>query len=81
LCSQQQGSNSGHRFTVPSTTHKLNAPAEKRGLEILVIREVRALEDLERVDDRETAVELAAGDVVVEVLGKVSVCGVWCYWR
>lgn len=37
-------------------------------MEVLVVREVRALEDLERVDDREAAVELAAGHVVVEVL-------------
>jgi hypothetical protein len=49
-------------------THKLNAPAEESGVEVLVVSEVRALEDLESVDDRETAVELAAGDVVVEVL-------------
>jgi len=53
-------------------TYELNAPAEEGGVEVLVIGKVRALEDLERVDDRETAVELAAGDVVVEVLGVSS---------
>lgn len=37
-------------------------------MEVLVVGERGALEDLEGVDNREAAVELAAGDVVVEVL-------------
>lgn len=48
--------------------HKLNAPSEESGMEVLVVGEVRALEDLERVDNRETAVELATWNVVVEIL-------------
>lgn len=37
-------------------------------MEVLVVSEGGTLHDLEGVDDREAAVKLATGDVVVEVL-------------
>ena len=49
-------------------THELDTPSEKGSLKVLIIVEFTALEDLDRVDDRDTAVELPTWDVVIEVL-------------
>ncbi len=49
-------------------TYELDAPAEKGGLEVLVVIELAAFEDLDGVDDRHTTIELPSGDVVVEIL-------------
>ena len=49
-------------------TYELDTPAEDGGLEVLVVRELAALEDLHGVDDGEAAVELPAWDVVVQIL-------------
>lgn len=43
-------------------------------MEVFVVGERRALEDLEGVNDGKTTVELATGDVVVQVLGSAGVC-------
>ena len=49
-------------------THELDAPSEEGSLEVFIIVEFTALEDLDRVDDRDTAVEFPTWDVVIEVL-------------
>ena len=46
-------------------TYEFNTPAEKSGLEVLVIGEFTTLEDLNRIDNGDTAVELATGNVVI----------------
>ena len=46
-------------------TYEFNTPAEKSGLEVLVIGEFTTLEDLDRIDNGDTAVELATGNVVI----------------
>lgn len=65
-------------------TYELDAPAEESGVKVLVVGERGTLEDLERVDDRETTVELATGDVVVQVLLRQSsqyLAGRACFWK
>ena len=49
-------------------THELDAPPKERGLEVLLIGERTTLEDLDRVDNGDATVKLAAGDVIVKVL-------------
>ena len=49
-------------------TYELDAPPEDGGAEVLGVVERAALEDLDGVDDGHAAVELPAGDVVVQVL-------------
>ena len=46
-------------------TYEFNTPAEKSGLEVLVIGEFTTLEDLDRIDNGDTTVELATGNVVI----------------
>ena len=58
----------GKMGTRRGRTHKLDTPAEEGRLEVLVIAKFPALEDLHGVDDRDTAVELSAWDVVLEIL-------------
>ncbi len=49
-------------------TYELDAPSEHSSLEVLVVRQRGPLDDLSGVDDGHPAVQLATGDVVVEVL-------------
>ena len=46
-------------------TYEFNTPAEKSGLEVLIVGEFTTLEDLNRIDNGDTAVELATGNVVI----------------
>ena len=52
----------------PRDTHELNAPTQKSSFEVLVVGELPALEDLDRVDNRHPTIELSAWDVVLEIL-------------
>ena len=55
-----------------SETHKLYTPAKDCSFLIFILGQVCALEDLERVYDGNTSVELSAWYVVVEILREMS---------
>ena len=57
-----------HMSDADMYTHELDTPAQHGGLEVLIIGQRPALEDRDGVHDGQAAVELASGDVVVEVL-------------
>lgn len=53
-------------------THKLDTPAQQGSLEVLILAQLAALEDLHRVHDRDPAVQLPARHVVVQILHQSS---------
>lgn len=55
-------------------TYQLDAPSQHRGLEVFVVGQLAPLEDLDGVDDGQTAVELATRNIVVEVLHAFQRC-------
>ena len=55
----------GRRELREEETYEFNTPAEKSGLEVLIIGEFTTLEDLDRIDNGDTTVELATGNVVI----------------
>lgn len=59
-------------FFAPST-HQLDAPSEDGRALVLVVGEWGPLDDLDRVDGRDAAVQLASRSVVVEVLSQGAV--------
>lgn len=54
-------------------TYELNTPPKNSALEVLFIRQGAALKDRDSVDDRQTTVELATWDIVVEVLSSHTI--------
>ena len=49
-------------------THKFDTPAQDGGLEVLGVSQGASFEDLGGVNDGHAAVELSAGDIVVQTL-------------
>jgi hypothetical protein len=50
------------------STYQLNTPAEEGRLEVLILGQLPALDDRHRVNDRQPAVQLSAGHIIVQVL-------------
>lgn len=65
---QLAGPSAAAAATAQRGTHELDAPAQHGRLEVLVLGQRAALEDLDAVHDGQPAVELPARDVVVQVL-------------
>ncbi len=60
-------------------TYELDTPAQQGGLEVLVLTQLMVLEDLERVHNREAAVQLPAWDVMIQILSQEPiVVSIYC---
>ena len=68
----RNGGTSGRR---ENETHKLYTPTEYCGFLIFILGQGYALEDLQRVYDGNTSVELSARHVVIEILHKMNTPG------